>query len=352
MAWLAGIRFADPLWLLALALAPLLVWLRRKRSIAFWVIPYAGQWARTESGRAGRLPIRLAGAGLFFLIVALARPQQRVQKLGERSQGYDLMLAVDLSGSMLTEDYDRGGKPINRLEAIKPVIKAFADRRPDDRIGMVIFAGRAYTLSPLTTDHAWLSRQIDQLQIGRIEEGTAIGDGLALSLMRLERLERLGQKAGEPRVGAFIVLVTDGANNRGTLSPPEAAQLAHLSGIPVYVLGIGKTGKVSVPIIDDQGHRQGYRKEDSDLDEGALRQIVEATGGRYFRADDVGTIQAAFAAIDATRKNQFQTQSYFVTTELFPRVAMLSGLLIALAAVVNLTRFKPAFSHPADVPSA
>jgi len=352
VAWLAGIRFADPLWLLALALAPLLVWLRRKRSIAFWVIPYSGRWARVESARTLRLPLWLVGIALILLIVALARPQQHLQKLGERSQGYDLMLAVDLSGSMLTEDYARDGKPINRLEAIKPVLKAFADRRPDDRIGMVIFAGRAYTLSPLTTDHAWLSRQIDQLQIGRIEEGTAIGDGLALSLMRLERLERLGQKAGEPRVGAFVVLVTDGANNRGELAPAQAAQLAHLSGIPVYALGIGKTGKVSVPIIDDQGHKHGYRKEDSDLDEAALQQIVEATGGRYFRADDVGTIQAAFAAIDATRKNQFLTQSYFVTTELFPGIAVVAGLLIVLAAILNLVRFGPLPARSSDVPLA
>jgi Ca-activated chloride channel family protein len=352
VAWLAGIRFADPLWLLALALAPLLVWLRRKRSIAFWVIPYAGQWARVESARVARLPIRLVSAGLMLLVVALARPQQRVQKLGERSQGYDLMLAVDLSGSMLTEDYQRNGKPINRLEAIKPVLKAFADRRPDDRIGMVIFAGRAYTLSPLTTDHAWLSRQIDQLQIGRIEEGTAIGDGLALSLMRLERLERLGQTAGEPRVGEFVVLVTDGANNRGTLAPPEAARLAHLSGIPVYVLGIGKTGKVSVPIFDDEGHKKGYDKEDSDLDEASLQQIVETTGGRYFRADDVGSIQAAFAAIDATRKTQFQSQSFFVVTELFPTIATIAGLLIALAAILILAQFSAPASRPADVPSA
>ena len=352
MAWLAGIRFADPLWLLALALAPLLVWLRRKRSIAFWVIPYAGQWARVESLLVARLPIRLVGAGLILLVVALARPQQRMQKLGERSQGYDLMLAVDLSGSMLTEDYQRNGKPINRLEAIKPVLKAFADRRPDDRIGMVIFAGRAYTLSPLTTDHAWLSRQIDQLQIGRIEEGTAIGDGLALSLMRLERLERLGQTAGEQRVGEFVVLVTDGANNRGTLSPPEASHLARLSGIPVYVLGIGKTGMVSVPVFDDQGHKKGYDKETSDLDEASLQQIVETTGGRYFRADDVGSIQAAFAAIDATRKTQFQAQSYFVITELFPAIATIGGLLIALGAMITLARFSPPSPRPADVPSS
>ncbi len=350
MEWLEGIRFEDPLWLLALALAPVIFWLRRKRSIAFWVIPFAGVWAGPAGRRFSRWPAWLAGAGLALLLAALARPQQRTQRIGTRSQGYDLMLAVDLSGSMLTEDYLAGGKPINRLEAIKPVLKAFTDRRPDDRIGVVIFAGRAYTLSPLTTDHIWLSRQIDQLRIGRIEEGTAIGDGLGLALMRLERMERIGQVGGTPRLGAFIVLVTDGANNHGALAPAEAAQLARLSGIPVYALGIGHSGKVSVPILDDQGRKQGYRKEESDLDEGALRQIAEATGGRYFRADDTGTIEAAFAAINATRKNEFRSHAYLVTTELFPWLAGAATALFALAALLLPSRFgTPAARAPADV---
>ncbi len=345
-------RFADPLWLLALAGAPVILWLRRRRSIAFWVIPFAGEWAGRGAARFSRWPAVLAGAGLVLLVAALARPQQRTKRIGARSQGYDLMLAVDLSGSMLTEDYRRDDRPINRLEAIKPVLKAFTDRRPDDRIGVVIFAGRAYTLSPLTTDHAWLSRQIDQLQIGRIEEGTAIGDGLALSLMRLERMERVGQSGGPPRLGAFIVLLTDGANNHGALTPPEAAQLARLSGVPVYALGIGHSGKVSVPILDDRGRKQGYRKEESDLDEGALHRIAEATGGRYFRADETGTIEAAFAAIDAARKNEFQSRAYYVTTELFPWLAGAAGTLLALAALMIPARFGSAGQTPAHVPLA
>ncbi len=352
MEWPAGIRFDAPLWLLTLALVPLVVALRHRRGIAFWVVPFAGAWAQRESSRFSRRPLLLAGAGLALLAGALARPQRLTQRQGAHSQGYDLMLAVDLSGSMLTEDYARGGHPINRLEAIKPVLKAFADRRPDDRIGIVIFAGRAYTLAPLTRDHTWLSRQIDQLQIGRIEEGTAIGDGVGLALMRLERLERLAAAGGERRLGSFIVLVTDGANNRGALNPTEAAQLARLSAIPVYALGIGQSGKVSVPIIDDQGRRQGYRKEDSDLDEGALRQIAETTGGRYFRADDVGTIQAAFAAIDATRKREFTAHAEYVTTELFPWLAIPATALLGLAALLLPARFGNLTHGSAHVPVA
>ncbi len=327
--WFQGIHFDSVWWFLALALAAPLAWLRRRRSIPFWVVPFAGVWAERERSVFSRAPALLAGAGLVLLVGALARPERLTEKHEVRTQGYDLMLAIDLSGSMLSEDYERGGKPISRVDAIKPLIKAFIAGRPNDRIGVIIFAGRAYTLSPLTTDHAWLTRQIDALQIGRIEEGTAIGDGLGLALMRLEKF---GQVSGERHRGGFILLLTDGANNHGALAPKEAAQLARDTGVPVFPLGIGRAGQVSVPIFNSEGAKTGYRLEESDLDEGSLREIAGITGGRYFRADDIGTLSAAFAAIDATKKNEFHVESYYSKSELYTWLAGAAAVLLFAGA--------------------
>jgi Ca-activated chloride channel family protein len=268
-----------------------------------------------------------------LLIVGLARPQIVEDKREVKQQGYDLMLAIDLSGSMLAEDYERGGERINRLQAIKPIIQAFISQRTSDRIGMVVFSGRAYTLAPLTFDHDWLARQVARLKIGMIEDGTAIGDGLGISLTRLEQAKR--QDAGK-RKGAFVVLMTDGANNRGLLTPEQATEIAKSRNIPVYTIGAGRDGLVPMPVFDDAGNKIGYRRALSDLDEGALHQISDATGGKFFRAFDVDTAEKAFAAIDAAQKIEFQAKSYLLTTELFhwcviPGAALL--FLGALAAV-------------------
>ena len=155
-------------------------------------------------------------AGLVLLVIALARPQKVEDRREIRAEGYDLILSIDLSGSMLAEDYEVGGERLNRLQAIKPVIQSFINERPNDRIGIVIFSGRAYTLAPLTFDHLWLGRQIERLKIGLIEDGTAIGDGLGVALTRLEQAAR---SKGGNRKGAFVILMTDGANNRGALTP-------------------------------------------------------------------------------------------------------------------------------------
>jgi Ca-activated chloride channel family protein len=231
-----------------------------------------------------------------------------------RSRGYDIVLAIDLSGSMLSEDYEKGGERLNRLQAIKPVIQAFIERRPSDRIGVVLFSAKAYTLAPLTTNHAWLARQLERVKIGLIQDGTAIGDALGVALTRLDQAAR---ESGGKRKGAFIVLLTDGANNMGALAPMQSAQLAKARGIPIYTIGAGKDGLVPFPVFDDTGKKIGYRRIAADLDEDALRSIAETTGGQFFRAADTGTIEGAFHAIDSSQKIEFQAKSYLLTTELF-----------------------------------
>ena len=322
----------SPLWLLALLLLPAVLWLRGRRAVPVLLVPFAAAWHRPSLTSVSRWPAGLALLGLILLIVALARPQRVEDKREVHTQGYDIMLSIDLSGSMLAEDYEKDGDPINRLQAIKPVIQAFIDRRPNDRIGIVVFSGRAYTLAPLTFDHDWLSRQVARLKIGLIEDGTAIGDGLGIALTRLNQAAR---EEGTQRKGAFVVLLTDGANNRGTLSPDQAMQIAKNRAIPVYTMGAGRDGLVPFPVFDQNGNRLGTRRMPSDLDQNTLITIAQTTGGHYYRVDDTKAIESAFSAIDRTQKIEFQSKSYLLTTELFTWVAapglgclLLSALLI------------------------
>lgn len=320
----------DPLWLLALLALPLVAWLRGRRRVPVLLVPFAAAWHRPSLAAPSRWPVALAFAGLALLIGALARPQRVEDKREVRSEGYDIVLAIDLSTSMRAEDFEKGGERINRLQAIKPVIQAFIERRTTDRIGIVLFSGRAYTMAPLTFDHDWLARQLERVKIGMIEDGTAIGDGLGVSLTRLEQAKR---DAGGRRIGAFVVLMTDGANNRGTLGPMQAADLAKARGIPVYTIGSGKDGYVPVPVYDNNGRKIGTRQVFSDLDESALREIAAVTGGKFFRAMDNDTIENAFNAIDRAQKIEFQAKSYLVATELFWWLAApgLAFLVLALA---------------------
>ena len=347
LAYLDGYLLKDPLWLLALLVLPLVIWLRGRRGVSALVVPFAAAWYKPSLLTISRMPVGLAATGVVLLVGALARPQRVDDKREVHQQGYDLMLVIDLSGSMLAEDNRRPGEGPNRLQVIKPVIQAFIQNRPNDRIGIVVFADQAYTLAPLTFDHEWLARQLERLQIGVIEANhTAIGDGLGVALTRLEQSAR---EEGSRRKGAFVVLLTDGSNNAGALLPLQAAGLARARGIPVYTIGAGKDGYTYMPLRDESGRVITYRQMLSDLDENTLSDIAETTGGRFFRARDPDTIESAFKAIDRAQKIEFQAKSYLVTTELFPWLAApgLASLLFAGLALAcpSLRR------RPAPVPS-
>jgi Ca-activated chloride channel homolog len=312
-------RLADPLWLIAVAALPIVIWLRGRARVPVLLVPFAAAWHRASIAAASNWTAVCAVAGLALVVGALARPQKVETRRDVRSQGYDIMLAIDLSGSMLSEDYERDGERINRLQAIKPVIQAFIERRTSDRIGVVLFSSKAYTLAPLTTDHAWLSKQLERVKIGLIEDGTAIGDALGVALSRLDQSK--WEENGR-RKGAFIVLLTDGGNNMGSITPTQSALLAKARGIPIYTIGAGKDGYVPYPIFDETGKQVDTRQILSDLDEDALRSIAATTGGQYFRAAETGTIESAFQAIDSNQKIEFQAKSYLLTTELFPWFAV------------------------------
>jgi len=321
-------QLAEPLWLLA----PLLflpVWmLRRRLAVSVLVVPSAAAWSTGHRLFVRRWPFALAGTALVLLCVALARPQRIDDRRVIRGEGYDLVLALDLSSSMLAEDSVLDGRNVNRLVALTPVIEAFIRQRPADRIGLVVFSGRAYTLAPLTHDHAWLGRQLARLRIGLIEDGTAIGDGLGLALSRLTQ----AATNDAPRAGAFTILLTDGANNRGQLTPAQATALATARKIPVYTIGVGRDGIVPFPVFDDAGRRTGTGRMMSDLDDSALRRIAAETGGRYFRADDPDATKAAFRAIDENQKITFDARAQLLTTELYAWPAAAAALCLLLSA--------------------
>jgi Ca-activated chloride channel family protein len=302
---MAEIFLKNIWWLLAALVLPLVIWLRWRRGVPALIVPFAASWWKPVLVPATRLPAILMSAGIVLLVVALARPQKMEIRTEARQEGYDIMLAIDLSGSMLAEDFEKDGVRLNRLQAIKPVIKAFINDRPNDRIGLVVFAGRAYTLAPLTADHAWLARQTERLKIGLLEDGTAIGDGLGVALTRLEQSKN---DKTTKRPSAFIVLLTDGSNNRGVLKPAQASEIAKTRGITVYTIAAGRAGSAPFPIFDETGKVMGYRRILTDIDEDALRDIAKTTGGSYFRTDSPDTIAAAFQAIDGAKKIRFETK--------------------------------------------
>jgi Ca-activated chloride channel family protein len=311
-------------WILAgLLLLPTVMLLRRYLGrVDVLLVPYASVWQPRCAVPRRDNWVSLAYTALVLLNIAAARPQYTHEQHEVTSRGYDLVLAVDLSTSMLAEDYGGSHGAINRLEAIRPIIKAFVAGRPADRIAVVVFAGRAYTLSPLTTDHGWLQKQLSSLKIGEIEDGTAIGDGIGIALTHLE------SHGDDPAVGSFIVLLTDGANTGGLLTPPQATLIAQHRKIPIFTIGAGRDGLVPYPVFDSAGHRTGTRRLPFGTDEESLRTIARATGGEYFKADDVAAVQSAFADIDRAEKTRFRSRTVVATHELFylallPAVALL-----------------------------
>jgi Ca-activated chloride channel homolog len=320
--------FHNPLWLLLLSALPFVAWLRRRRGISALVVPGAEQWHTPGPTVASWWPLACAYIGIALLIGALARPQVLVPQEDNKRRGYDFMIAIDLSTSMYAEDFKRGTQTTNRLQAIKPVISAFINDRPNDRIGIVVFGGRAYTFAPLTFDHDWLRKQSSRLAIGLIEDGTAIGDALGICLSRLK--EGAKDKSA-PREGGFIVLLTDGASNKGSIDPRQAATLASQDNVPIYTIGAGAEGNIPMPVFDAAGRRVGTEMQASEVDTLMLQDISSKTGGKFFRATNTNAVREAFTEIDDTQKIEFGAPPPMISRELFPAFTWAGVILLALA---------------------
>ena len=254
-----------------------------------------------------------------LIAVALARPQSPVEESKVQTKGIDIILALDVSTSMLAEDFTLNGKRVNRLDAVKDVVKSFIQARENDRIGLVAFAARAYTVSPLTLDYSWLLGNLQRVKIGMIEDGTAIGMGLASSLNRLKDTQAKSK---------VVILLTDGRNNAGDISPSLAAETAKSLGIKVYTIGAGTKGAVPYPARDFFGNKV-YQSIKIDIDEDTLMDIASKTGTKYFRATDTQSLRRVYAEIDKMEKTPMEEKGYLEYREQF------QGLLgIALALIL------------------
>jgi Ca-activated chloride channel family protein len=335
---LSGYLFADPLWLLAAPLGPLLLlaafWRERHGGAVFF--PSAGRLRHVRSGwrtRLRHLPVGLVAAGVSVGAVALARPQKGSLRENVSTQGVDIVVALDVSGSMAAEDF----QPRNRLAVAKDVVSEFVKRRTSDRIGLVAFAGRSLTKAPPTTDSAVLLAQLEDVQLGMLPDGTAIGSGLATSLTRLRR------GAATSRA---IVLVTDGANNAGEIDPGTAIDIARAMEVRVYAVLVGRGGKVPMPVqVQDPITGQVVTRTlpvEVDIDEELMKRIAERTGGEFFRAIDPGSLRAIFDRIDKLEKSEIKQTAFKRYRELFPPVLAASGALLLLGAAFWLSGLRVA----------
>jgi Ca-activated chloride channel family protein len=323
------IQFAHP-WILALlVLLPLIAILRGRRgpaaAIQYSGLSLFGPLLRKRKVQPGAWLAALRYLALACLIVALARPQKVSASDQVQESGIDLMLAIDLSPSMEALDYHKDGQDLSRVEVVRETVGNFIQDRPNDRIGMVVFAGAAYLMSPLTLDHDWLLQNVDRLQVGLAGDATAIGSAIAACANRLR---------DEPGKSKIIVLLTDGANNAGRITPFAAAEAAHALGIKIYTIGAGSADVAKFPTTDMFGRRV-YTTIPVDIDEGALKKIADIGGGKFFRAADYETLKHVYAEINRLEKTQvavkhFEHVKEFFTLALYPGMLFL-GLEILLA---------------------
>ena len=270
------------------------------------------------------VPFVLRCLAITMVVIALARPQASNSWRTESTEGIDIMLTLDISGTMMAEDL----KP-NRLEASKVVASEFILSRPNDNIGLVVFAGESFTQCPLTTDHAVLINLFKGVNYGLIEDGTAIGLGLANAVNRIKDSKARSK---------VIILLTDGSNNRGDIAPITAAEIAQSFGIRVYAIGVGSYGKVNIPVQTPMGLQ--YQLMDSEFDEKSLQNIATMTGGQYFRATNNNKLRSIYQEIDQMEKTKIDVREYNKKNEEFYIVAIVALLLLVAEVLLRNTVLK------------
>jgi Ca-activated chloride channel family protein len=325
-----GIKFAEPLYLYLLVLVPVIIAfyiLKQQNTFASLRMPGLQPFKNTGSTFRNYLRhilFALRAAAITLLIIILARPQKSDNFQDISTEGIDIILALDISGSMLARDF----KP-DRLEASKNVATEFVSGRPYDRIGLVVFSGESFTQCPLTTDHAVLINLMHEIQSGMIEDGTAIGMGLATSVNRIKDSEAKSK---------VIILLTDGVNNRGEIAPATAAGIAKTYGIRVYTIGVGTQGVAPYPVQTPYGVQ--YQNMQVEIDEAILREIAQSTGGKYFRATDNDKLVQVYSEIDQLEKSKIDVRQYSRKEEKFPVPAIIIFCLLAAEMLLRNLLFR------------
>jgi Ca-activated chloride channel homolog len=323
-------------WVLAfLLLLPALAWLKGKRGSPPAFLYSSVQLVRAvlnvSRSRSGGFLAALRWLALGIFIVALAQPQFTNNQTQIKSSGIDIAVAVDLSGSMASLDFEVGGQRVSRIEMAKSVLKKFIEKRPGDNIGLIAFATDAFIVTPLTLDHDYVLRNLDRFTIDPFDPNndlidasrTAIGSGLSTAINRLR-----DQKAKSK----IVILMTDGQNNSGKLAPLVVAEAAKSLGVKVYTIGVGMRGNAPMPQLDMFGRRIA-KPEPVDIDEDTLTKIADMTGGKYYRADNAERFQEIYAEIDKLEKSEIETKKYTEYKELFAW-CILAGLTVLLTEQV------------------
>jgi len=317
---------AHPYFLLLLLLLPLLAWLKGRRGAPPAFVYSSVQLVRgmqnVTRSRPGGFLMSLRWIVLVLFIVALAQPRLTKSTTEVKASGIDIVAALDLSGSMNTGDYIIDDRQVSRINVAKPVLEKFVEGRPNDRIGLVVFAAQAYIATPLTLDHEYLLENIARLGIGTINsDATAIGDGLTTALNRLRDLKSKSK---------IIVLMTDGGNNSGKIDPITAAQAAQALGVKIYTIGLGNR-----EIVQEMGLPAGYLP-----DEDTLQKIAQMTGGRYYRADNAEKLKQIYDEIDKLEKTEAVVNKYTEFKELFPWLVAAGAALLLIELVLAQTAFR------------
>lgn len=323
-------KFNNPeyLWLL-LVLVPMVLWyvfrlFRSNASLQISTTEPFHSMPRSHRHYLFHLQFALRCAAVALLIVAIARPQRSNRFQTSTAEGIDIMVALDVSGTMLAEDL----KP-NRLEAAKKVATEFISGRPNDNVGLVVFAGESFTQCPLTSDHSALINLFNGVEYGLIDDGTAIGLGLANAVSRIKDSEAKSK---------VIILLTDGSNNAGDVAPVTAAEMAQSFGIRVYTIGVGTRGTAPYPFKTPYGVR--YQNIPVDIDEPMLRDIADMTGGAYFRATDNNKLKAIYEEIDQMEKTKLRVNQYSKKSEEFLPFLLAAFLLLVAEIVLRHTVLK------------
>jgi len=326
-------RFADPYVLILLVFIPLAVWQARRRpaeaALSFSRTADARQVPPSAMLRLDRWLGLLYWLALVLMVAALARPQWGARQMFMDTRGVNIILAVDLSESMAALDFRQGGKVINRLEAVKSVVRDFIAKRDGDRIGMVVFGAQAYTQLPLTRDYHTLEAILHHLKIGAAGRSTAVGDAIGISL---KRLQDMGSRA------SVIILLTDGRSNSGEIEPLDAAGIAAERKVKIYTVGVGDRGRAPF-LVDDPifGQRTIYQRVD--LDEETLQAIAQRTGGLYFRATDLEGLKKIYETIDLMEKTEAKVKVFDQFNDLYLLLLLPAFGLLALWVILKNTRF-------------
>ena len=322
----------DKLFLLLLLLIPLIFWIKNRNreepGLHFPDLSHLKDISQSWKNRLGFVIPLLRGLVLILLILALARPQLGISKKRVKDKGIDIMMAVDISSSMLAEDFTHKGERMNRLAVVKRVLNDFIPRRLNDRLGMICFAKRPYTLAPLTWDQDWLSQRLEDLEVGMIEDGTAIGSAIMSSVNRLKDSEAKSK---------VLILLTDGVNNTGEIQPMMAAETASALNVKIYTIGAGKKGPVPYPVKNSFGQKMGYQRVNIDIDEELLEQVAQKTGGQYFRATDTGELYQIYRQIDQLEKTEIEKTEFFRYKELYPHLILIALFLLGLEIILKNT---------------